>query len=170
MRDVAAAWPAAASELHHSFGVWPALIDDKTIVEVWDPPHRLVLRARGWPIGEARVTIQVKPRGAESVVCIHEEPIAGPGRYLPRPLLDLLLHWRNTETLHRLAYLAEGKAATIGPSTAEEERAAENGASTRLEADIDPDEVNVLPGTGGPDDAGDIEVGPDEVDIPRRQR
>jgi hypothetical protein len=110
MRKVDDRWPEAGSELHHSFGVWPMLIDDKTVVEEWDPPHRMVMRARGWPIGEARVTIDVKPRDDGCVVRIQEEAVAGPGRVLPQRLLDMPLHWRNDETLHRLAYLAEGLA------------------------------------------------------------
>jgi hypothetical protein len=110
MREVDDRWPEAGSELHHSFGVWPMLIDDKTVVEEWDPPHRMVMRARGWPIGEARVTIDVKPRDDGCVVRIQEEAVAGPGRVIPQRLLDMPLHWRNDETLHRLAYLAEGMA------------------------------------------------------------
>lgn len=31
--------------------------------------------------------------------------------------------------------------------------------------DIDASNVNLLPGTGGPDDVGDIEVDPDEIDL-----
>ncbi len=31
--------------------------------------------------------------------------------------------------------------------------------------DIDDDDVNLLPGTGGPDDVGDVEVDPDEIDL-----
>jgi hypothetical protein len=125
MRDVDEFWPAARSELHHSFGVWPMLIDDKTVVEECDDPRRMVMRARGWPIGEARVTIDVKPRGDGCVVRIQEEAVAGPGKYVPEPLLDMMLHWRNTETLHRLAYLAEGLAVrTAGPTVAQQEMAA----------------------------------------------
>ena len=122
MRDVDERWPAAGSELHHSFGVWPALIDDETVIEECDPPRRIVMRARGWPIGEARVTIDVKPRGERCVVRIQEEAVAGPGRFVPEPLLDVMLHWRNSETLHRLAYLAEGRSTrSAEESTAEEE-------------------------------------------------
>lgn len=125
MRDVDERWPAAGSELHHSFGVWPALIDDKTVVEECDPPRRIVMRARGWPIGEARVTIDIKPRGDRCVVRIQEEAVAGPGRFVPEPVLDVMLHWRNSETLHRLAYLAEGRSAlSAEATTAEEEIAA----------------------------------------------
>lgn len=38
MRAVDAEWPAVGSELHHSFGVWPVVVDDKTTVMEWDPP------------------------------------------------------------------------------------------------------------------------------------
>lgn len=110
MREVDDTWPAQGSQLHHSFGVWPALIDDRTVVEASAPPRHMVMRARGWPIGEARVTIDVKERGDGCVVRIQEEAVAGPGRFVPAPIMDVLLHWRNTETLHRLAYLAEGMA------------------------------------------------------------
>jgi hypothetical protein len=124
MRDVDEAWPSPDARLHHSFGVWPALIDDKTESLVWDPPRRAVMKARGWPVGEARVTLDVKPRGADGcVVRIQEEPVSGPALLVPAPVMDALLHWRNTETLHRLAYLAEGIGArrVLGPSTAERE-------------------------------------------------
>ena len=125
MREVDETWPMAGAELHHSFGVWPALINDKTVVEQFVPNRMMVMRARGWPIGEARVTIDVKARGDECLVRIQEEAIAGPGRFVPAPLMDIGLHWRNTETLHRLAYLAEGTAARrIAATTAEKEMAA----------------------------------------------
>ncbi len=130
MREVDETWPHVGSRIHHSFGVWPALIDDETVVERYEPPHLLVMRPKGWPIGEARVTIDVKGRGAGSVVRIQEEAIAGPGRYVPRPLMDLALHIRNEETLHRLAYLAEGMAERpTAPTTAERELADDDGQS-----------------------------------------
>jgi hypothetical protein len=118
MRTVEQAWPAAGSALHHSFGLWPALIDDKTVVEVWQPPRRMVMRARGWPVGEARVTIDVKRRGQDSLVRIQEDPIAGPGKLIPPAVMNPPLHWRNTETLHRLAYLAEGMSTRSRDDTA----------------------------------------------------
>ncbi|WP_159500314.1 SRPBCC domain-containing protein [Microbacterium sp. 18062] len=111
MRDVGDDWPAVGSRLHHSFGVWPVLIDDATEVLEIDPPHRIVLRAKGWPLGEAKVVIDVKPHGSGALVRMQEEAVAGPGSLIPAPALDLPLHWRNNETLHRLAYLAEGMSA-----------------------------------------------------------
>lgn len=110
MRDVDAEWPAVGSRLHHSFGIWPAVIDDETTVLEWDPPRRMVMRPAGWPLGEAVVTIEAKPRGDGCVVRMLEKAIRGPGSWVPTPALDVLLHARNAETLRRLAFIAEGRA------------------------------------------------------------
>jgi len=109
MRDVDANWPVVGSHLQHSFGVWPAVINDKTTVLEYDPPHRFVIQPSGWPIGEARVTLEVKRRREGCVVRITEEAVEGPGSWVPAPLLDVPLFIRNVETLRRLAYIAEGK-------------------------------------------------------------
>ena len=109
MREVDHDWPAEGSELHHSVGVWPLLIDDDTVSLEWDPPRRTVVRAKGWPIGEARVSIEVRERTGGCVVRIQEEPLAGPGSWIPRFVSEPMLYLRNRETLHRLAYLAEGR-------------------------------------------------------------
>ncbi|MEJ3403984.1 SRPBCC family protein [Rathayibacter sp. YIM 133350] len=110
MRDVDVTWPQEGSRLHHSVGVWPLLIDDQTVSLVWDPPRRMVLQATAWPIGEARVTIDVKPRGDGCVVRIQEEPSEGPGALLPSFVTDPMIYARNVETLRRLAFVAEGRA------------------------------------------------------------
>jgi hypothetical protein len=110
MREVDDTWPAEGSRLHHSVGVWPALLDDTTVVEEWSPPNRMVIRAKGWPIGEARVTLRVRAWDGGSMVRIGEEPAKGPATLLPSLITTPLLRFRNAETLHRLAYLAEGRA------------------------------------------------------------
>jgi hypothetical protein len=109
MRDVDDQWPREGSKLHHSFGVWPLLINDETTVLEWDPPHRMVMQPAGWPVGEARVTVEVKPAGDGCLVRILEEAVKGPGALIPEPVLDLPLHIRNVETLRRLAFVAEGR-------------------------------------------------------------
>jgi hypothetical protein len=111
IRSVEKSWPQTGSRIHHSFGVWPAVIDDSTSVLEWDPPRRAVLKARGWPVmGEAKVVLDVEPRNGGCVVRIEEDAIAGPGRLVPAPIRRAGIHYRNRETLQRLAYIAEGKA------------------------------------------------------------
>ena len=110
MREVDDTWPAVGSRLHHSVGSWPLLVDDTTSVLECTPQSVLRLRARAWPAGEAQVTIQLSGAGADTLVEIEEDAESGPGLLVPKPARDLGLHWRNVETLRRLAFLAERRA------------------------------------------------------------
>ena len=108
MRDVDPQWPAPGAKLHHSFGIWPALINDETEMLVYDPPRRAVLQARGWPAGEAVVDLRVIPTDSGCVVELGEDASEGPGRLVPVVLRRPAVRLRNTETLRRLAFIAEG--------------------------------------------------------------
>ena len=107
MREVDDTWPAPGSRLHHSVGTWPLTLDDVTEVVSSTPGVRLELEAHAWPAGRADVTITLRPQGAETEVVIEEQAVAGPGALMPKVAQDPLLHWRNIETLRRLAFLAE---------------------------------------------------------------
>ena len=110
------------SRLHHSFGAWPVLIDDVTVVEAYDPPRRMVVRAQG--LADRRGARDDRCEAARSG-CAGAHPGGGDRGAGPlrarRRCCDVLLHWRNTETLHRLAYLAEGMAESAEPTTADRE-------------------------------------------------
>ena len=109
IRAVDDRWPAQGAQLHHSVGVWPALLNDSTTVLEAEPPRLLVLQARGWPVGEARVEIRLED-GASAGGCLirmSEDAAAGPARHVPRPLRMATIRPRNVESLRRLAYLAE---------------------------------------------------------------
>jgi uncharacterized protein YndB with AHSA1/START domain len=110
MRDVDETWPEVGSKLHHSVGVWPALIDDYTEVLECRPLRMLRLRARAWPTGEAGVTLRLEPVGAETRIVMEENATSGPASLIPKPVQDPMLAWRNVESLRRLAYLCERRA------------------------------------------------------------
>jgi hypothetical protein len=109
MRSVDEGWPAPGTKLHHSFGAWPLLINDTTEVLQMEPSRRLVLEARGWPIGSARVEITVEAAGDGSLVSIAEDVSDGPARLVPQPVRMAGINARNHETLRRLALIAEGR-------------------------------------------------------------
>jgi hypothetical protein len=111
IRDVEEAWPAIDSKIHHSFGVWPAVIDDTTSVVEWNRPFKAEFIARGWPLGEADVIIEVQDRSGGCFVTMTEYAVSGPGTLVPGFVMKLLLDVRNREALQRLAWLAEGGAA-----------------------------------------------------------
>jgi uncharacterized protein YndB with AHSA1/START domain len=115
IREVDAGWPAEGTRIHHSVGPWPLLVHDETAVRAVDAPRLLELDARLWPLGEARIRLElteVQPGVTE--VRMFEQAVRGPGRLLPKAVQALLLIPRNRESLRRLAAMAAGKAATAG--------------------------------------------------------
>jgi uncharacterized protein YndB with AHSA1/START domain len=109
MRDVDDAWPRPGAKLHHSVGTWPALLDDQTESVECRVESLLKLHAHAWPAGRAEVVIRLVPHGEETEVVMEEQATAGPGALVPAALQDPPLGWRNTESLRRLAFLAEGR-------------------------------------------------------------
>jgi uncharacterized protein YndB with AHSA1/START domain len=107
VRDVDETFPAPGSRIHHSVGAWPLLLSDSTTVDYVDPPHELRLRASAWPGGEAVVHLTCRAVGSSTEVEMFEQAVRGPGRLMPRPMQDAVLHFRNNEALMRLAFLAE---------------------------------------------------------------
>ena len=86
------------------------MLDDITESLEWQPPTRAVFKARGWPLGAARVEMEVEPRVDGCLIRITENVQAGPGLLILKPIRDGMIYMRNTETLKRLRYLAEGGA------------------------------------------------------------
>jgi len=111
IRAVDDEWPAIDSQIHHSFGVWPIVVDDTTSVSLWNRPFTARFTARGWPLGEAEVTLHVQDRSGGCFVTMTEFAAAGPGTLVPGVVMETLLDVRNREALQRLAWLAEGGAA-----------------------------------------------------------
>jgi uncharacterized protein YndB with AHSA1/START domain len=107
IRMVDETWPAAGSEIQHSVGFWPAMIDDTTSVTSMEPEKEIVLQARAWPGGEAEVHVKLEPVGSSCRVTINEDATHGPARLIPGPLRRTALDVRNRESLRRLAFLAE---------------------------------------------------------------
>ncbi len=115
MREVDDHWPEVGAQLHHSVGTWPLLLDDVTEVLEVTPGASVTLQARTRPFGSAEVRIRLEPIGSETRVVIEEDVVSGPARLVPTPVRQAGLGWRNVETLRRLAYLAERRAAgTLG--------------------------------------------------------
>lgn len=111
MRDVEGHWPEVGAKLHHSVGSWPFLLNDETCVEAVEPQRSLTLIARGRPAGEARVIVELAPQGGGTEVTLREDAVSGPARLVPTPVRAVALKWRNRESLERLAFIAEGRAA-----------------------------------------------------------
>jgi uncharacterized protein YndB with AHSA1/START domain len=107
VRAVDPGWPEAGSRVHHSVGPWPLVVNDTTAVVAAVPGRLLELDARLWPLGAARVRLELSPddEGGTTVV-MSEQVVRGPASLLPKPVQAALLVPRNRESLSRLADLA----------------------------------------------------------------
>lgn len=133
VRDVDAGWPAPGTRMHHQVGPWPISISDDTEVLVCEPPTHLVLQARAYPFGQARVDLSVEAAGDGSLVRLSEVLTHGVGHVIDNPLQRRLLAARNRESLARLAAIAENRHEPASGRSARTRRrapAAEPGRST----------------------------------------
>ena len=110
VRRVEGDWPARGSSFHHSVGVGPAALKDRTEVLDVEEPNRLVLDARAYPLGRAEVELVVEPEGAGTRVVMRERLSGVPG--IVNRLLDPLIHLRNIESLRRLRSAIERRPTT----------------------------------------------------------
>ncbi|WP_411285750.1 hypothetical protein [Lapillicoccus sp.] len=70
----------------------------------------LILQAKGWPLGEARVELRITESGPGACeVSIVEDAVKGPGTVVPRRVRQGAISVRNHEALRRLALIAEGR-------------------------------------------------------------
>lgn len=102
-------WPAKGSRIQHSIGPWPLVIKDATMVVAVDPPRLLVLEARMWPFGKARVRFDLIGDDEATTIKMTELVVRGLTAVLPDRVQARMLAPRNRETLRRLARLAEAK-------------------------------------------------------------
>jgi hypothetical protein len=124
IRDVTGPWPAEDALIHHSVGIWPLLLDDTTSVVSSVPGSLLVLRARGRPLGEARVELRLEDEPGGCTIVMTERAVSGLGTLLPRPVHDAAIGVRNREALRRLALIAQGRS---GPASSQGSGAAGSG-------------------------------------------
>ena len=102
IRTADGTWPEVGSTLDHTSGFGPLQLKDNTKVLESEPPRRLVMEARGRPLGIARIEMRLEPDGSQTKVTMVEKAVRPDPVKLMNPALDPLIHSRNTETLRRL--------------------------------------------------------------------
>ena len=107
IRDADPAWPAPGTRFHHTIGVGPLKVSDHTESLEAEPPRLLRMRAKGRPLGTARVTMEMTPlRRRHARADDRERPTGRRAMLALNPLVHLLTKARNAESLMRLEELA----------------------------------------------------------------
>ncbi|MFJ5136027.1 SRPBCC family protein [Streptomyces sp. NPDC088707] len=106
-RAVRGPWPELGSALEYTVRVGPWTVSGTTVVRRVDAPRTLELEVDSGRLGTARVAIEVRPWGEESLVIVDEHPLRGIGGALHNAAFDALIQLRHRDMLRRLADVVE---------------------------------------------------------------
>ena len=114
-KDIRAAdgtWPEPGSRLEHTSGFGPFQLKDNTKGMESEPSRRIVLEARGRPLGIARIELRLEPEGAGTKVTMVEDVVRPATARTMNQALNPLIHSRNVEALRRLEELSKDRVGT----------------------------------------------------------
>ena len=106
IRDADPEWPAPGSKFHHTIGFGPFEVEDHTVALEAERPGLFALRAKGRPLGTAKVTLKMTELDGGTLVRMTENPDGLSSLLAFNPLIQLLTIGRNAESLMRLEELA----------------------------------------------------------------
>jgi hypothetical protein len=110
IRTVDPGWPQTGTEIHHKAGPWPISLRDRTTALDHQPGRMLLLKVRLWPLGAGRVRLVLDPVGdGRTRITMTEQFTEGPLLGIRNKVNDVLLHYRNRESLRRLDDLVRGR-------------------------------------------------------------
>ncbi|WP_062212515.1 SRPBCC family protein [Streptomyces sp. NBRC 109706] len=98
-------WPEVGSALAYTVRIGRTDLHGRTWVRRYEPPRILELEAYSGPLGTARIALDVRPWGDETLVIMDEHPLRGFGGRVHNRLLDAMQQLRHRGMLNRLARL-----------------------------------------------------------------
>ncbi|THA56526.1 SRPBCC family protein [Streptomyces sp. A1136] len=104
-------WPMEGATLGYRVKLGPVTYEGRTVVRVCEPPDRLELEAMAGKGGSARIAIEIKPWGRDTLVIIDEHPLRGRNGSFHNAAIDLLVQLRHRTMLGRLSRAVESKGA-----------------------------------------------------------
>ncbi|MFE9466815.1 SRPBCC family protein [Streptomyces virginiae] len=103
-------WPELGAALEYTVSLGPWTASGTTVVRRVSAPDELELEVDSGPVGTARVAIEVRSWGSESLVIVDEHPLRGVGGALHNAALDALIQLRHRSMLKRLANVVQESA------------------------------------------------------------
>ncbi|MEU5109152.1 MULTISPECIES: SRPBCC family protein [unclassified Streptomyces] len=102
-----ATWPRTGSRIAYTVELGPWKGSGETIARRSEPPHILELEAiSGW-LGTARIALELRPWGENTMVICDEHPLRGIAGKLHNAVVDALMQLRHRSMLSRLAEVVE---------------------------------------------------------------
>lgn len=102
-------WPQTGASLTYEVRLGPWTVSNKTVVRRCEPPRELELEAHSGPLGTARIALEIRSWGEDSLVIVDEHPLRGAGGALHNAAFDVFVQLRHRAMLSRLAELCESR-------------------------------------------------------------
>ncbi|MFE9846671.1 SRPBCC family protein [Streptomyces goshikiensis] len=100
-------WPEVGARLRYTVRLGPWSADGVTTVRHRETEKELELEASFKALGTARIFLQLRPWGEQTLVVCDEHPLRGLGGALHNPAVETLLQLRHRGMLARLAKVVE---------------------------------------------------------------
>ncbi|MFJ2675762.1 SRPBCC family protein [Streptomyces sp. NPDC087525] len=100
-------WPEVGSSLTYTVRLGSKELRGYTVVRRHKPPRWLELEAHSGPLGTARIALDIRPWGDETLVIVDEHPLRGFAGAAHNLVLDAFLQIRHRGMLGRLAAAVE---------------------------------------------------------------
>ncbi|KQZ19874.1 SRPBCC family protein [Streptomyces clavifer] len=100
-------WPEVGSTIAYRVRIGPFELDNETVVRRCEPPRILELEVNSGWLGTARVAIDVRPWGDDTLLIVDEHPLRGVGATLHNVAFEAVIQLRHRAMLDRLAELCE---------------------------------------------------------------
>ncbi|MFJ3960755.1 SRPBCC family protein [Streptomyces sp. NPDC090036] len=100
-------WPEVGSRLRYTVRLGPWSTEGVTTVRHREPGRELELEASFKALGTARIFLQLRPWGEETLVVCDEHPLRGLGGSLHNSVVETALQLRHRGMLARLARVVE---------------------------------------------------------------
>ncbi|MFK8907406.1 SRPBCC family protein [Streptomyces sp. YS-3] len=104
-------WPEVGSRLSFTLKLGPWATKGMTVVRYQEPAKELELEAVVESLGTARILLQLRPWGEETLIVCDEHPLHGLGGTFHNPVVEAVLQLRHRGMLSRLAALVERRPA-----------------------------------------------------------
>ncbi|MEW2164472.1 SRPBCC family protein [Streptomyces sp. NPDC007084] len=101
-------WPELGAALRYEIRLGPLTLHNRTVVRRSEPTAILELEVDSGALGTARIAMELRPWGEDTLLIFDEHPLRGVGGLLHNGLLDMAQQVRHRAMLGRLARLCEG--------------------------------------------------------------
>ncbi|MFD4632392.1 SRPBCC family protein [Streptomyces sp. NPDC058284] len=109
-RPLRGQWPAVGAAIEYEVRLGPIRATNETVVRRCEEGTVLELEAKAGPLGTARIAIDVRPWGEDTLVKVDEHPLHGAAGALHNTGVEALIQLRHRAMLARLARVCEAEA------------------------------------------------------------